>query len=146
MSDAPRPTHSGKTLRPSSALSRRMRADPHSPSGKFAEMCNLYSMTTTHEAMRKLFRVQSGINQLRFPGIFPDYPAPIIRRQANGEREVVMARWGMPTPPSLPCCDRGRWTSRTGAARNPPSGRWLIRHAASHKTWLAVVTSRLHPA
>jgi putative SOS response-associated peptidase YedK len=30
------------------------------------------------------------------PGIFPDYPAPIVRNSA-GEREIVMARWGMPT-------------------------------------------------
>jgi len=64
-------------------------------------MCNLYSMTTTHQAMHQLFRVQSGINQLRLPGIFPDYQAPIVRQQANGERELVMARWGMPTPPAF---------------------------------------------
>jgi putative SOS response-associated peptidase YedK len=64
-------------------------------------MCNLYSMTTTHEAMRKLFQVQSGINQLHLPGIFPDYQAPIVRRQINGERGLVMARWGMPTPPAF---------------------------------------------
>jgi putative SOS response-associated peptidase YedK len=30
------------------------------------------------------------------PGIFPDYPAPIVRNAA-GEREIVMARWGMPS-------------------------------------------------
>jgi hypothetical protein len=35
-------------------------------------MCNLYSMTTTHEAMRRLFKTQSGINQLPLPGIYPD--------------------------------------------------------------------------
>ena len=52
-------------------------------------------MTTTHEAMRQLFRVQSGINQLRLPGIFPDYQAPIVRQRADGERELVMARRGM---------------------------------------------------
>jgi putative SOS response-associated peptidase YedK len=64
-------------------------------------MCNLYSMTTTHQAMRVLFRVQSEMNQLRLPGIFPDRSAPIIRRRADGERELVMARWGMPTPPAF---------------------------------------------
>jgi putative SOS response-associated peptidase YedK len=32
------------------------------------------------------------------PGIFPDYSAPIVRSGADG-RELVMARWGMPTPP-----------------------------------------------
>jgi putative SOS response-associated peptidase YedK len=31
------------------------------------------------------------------PGIFPDYPAPIIRNTVGG-RELTMARWGMPSP------------------------------------------------
>lgn len=31
------------------------------------------------------------------PGVFPDYPAPIIR-MAEGQRELTMARWGMPSP------------------------------------------------
>ena len=30
------------------------------------------------------------------PGIFPDYPAPIVRNGGDG-RELVMARWGMPS-------------------------------------------------
>lgn len=30
------------------------------------------------------------------PGIFPDYPAPIVRYAAEG-REIAMARWGMPS-------------------------------------------------
>jgi hypothetical protein len=29
-----------------------------------------------------------------FPGIFHDQFAPIVRRTADGERELVMARWG----------------------------------------------------
>jgi putative SOS response-associated peptidase YedK len=32
------------------------------------------------------------------PGAFPDYPAPVVRNAA-GEREIVMMRWGMPPPP-----------------------------------------------
>jgi putative SOS response-associated peptidase YedK len=30
-------------------------------------------------------------------GIFPDYSAPIVRNQPEG-RELMMARWGMPSP------------------------------------------------
>jgi putative SOS response-associated peptidase YedK len=30
------------------------------------------------------------------PGIFPDYPAPIVRN-ADGGRELALARWGMPS-------------------------------------------------
>jgi acyl-CoA reductase-like NAD-dependent aldehyde dehydrogenase len=32
------------------------------------------------------------------PGVFPDYPAPVIRN-AGAEREPVLMRWGMPPPP-----------------------------------------------
>ena len=31
------------------------------------------------------------------PGIFPGYAAPIVRNQPSG-RELMMARWGMPSP------------------------------------------------
>ncbi len=32
------------------------------------------------------------------PGVFPDYPAPVIRNTENGT-ELVTMRWGMPPPP-----------------------------------------------
>lgn len=31
------------------------------------------------------------------PGVFPDYPAPIVRNGLDG-RELALARWGMPSP------------------------------------------------
>jgi hypothetical protein len=34
------------------------------------------------------------------PGVFPDYPAPVVRND-QGEREMVMMRWGMPPPPKF---------------------------------------------
>jgi putative SOS response-associated peptidase YedK len=34
------------------------------------------------------------------PGIFPDYPAPVVRN-AGAERELTMMRWGMPPPPKF---------------------------------------------
>jgi putative SOS response-associated peptidase YedK len=62
-------------------------------------MCNLYSMTKTQDAMRALFRVSKDLagNLPPMPGIFPDYPAPIVRT-ADGARELTTARWGMPSP------------------------------------------------
>ena len=36
-------------------------------------------------------------NMPPLPGIFPDYPAPIVRNGAEG-RELAYARWGMPSP------------------------------------------------
>ncbi|UFW72680.1 SOS response-associated peptidase [Bradyrhizobium sp. WU425] len=61
-------------------------------------MCNLYSMTKNVDAIRHLFGVlNSSVGNLpSMPGIFPDYPAPIVRN-ASGGREIVMARWGMPS-------------------------------------------------
>jgi putative SOS response-associated peptidase YedK len=32
------------------------------------------------------------------PGVFPDYPAPVVRNSETG-RELAMMRWGMPPPP-----------------------------------------------
>ncbi|MGI4796980.1 MAG: hypothetical protein ACRYG8_23600 [Janthinobacterium lividum] len=31
------------------------------------------------------------------PGVFPDYRAPIVRNGPDG-RELMKARWGMPSP------------------------------------------------
>jgi hypothetical protein len=31
------------------------------------------------------------------PGVFPDYPAPVVRN-AGAERELTMMRWEMPPP------------------------------------------------
>ena len=61
-------------------------------------MCNLYSMTKNQAAIRNLFRVTNDRagNLPPMPGIFPDYPAPIVRNAADG-RELTMARWGMPS-------------------------------------------------
>jgi putative SOS response-associated peptidase YedK len=65
-------------------------------------MCNLYSLTTNQAAIAALFRV---INRYvgtlpPLPGVFPDYPAPVVRND-QGERELTMMRWGMPPPPRL---------------------------------------------
>jgi putative SOS response-associated peptidase YedK len=64
-------------------------------------MCNLYSLTKGQAATRDWFRAphdRTG-NLPLFPGIFPDQTAPIVRAGEAGEREFVMARWGMPGPP-----------------------------------------------
>ena len=62
-------------------------------------MCNLYSMTRDQQSVRDLARamVDRTGNLPPLPGIFPDYSAPIVRNGGEG-RELVMARWGMPSP------------------------------------------------
>jgi putative SOS response-associated peptidase YedK len=90
-------------------------------------MCNLYSLTRAQDAMRALFRVTRDLtgNLPPMPGVFPDYPALIVR-VADGERELAMARWGMPSPQfSLKgrACDPGVTNVRNTAS--PHWRRWL---------------------
>jgi putative SOS response-associated peptidase YedK len=58
-------------------------------------LCNLYSITTSQAAIIALLRVVNRYvgNLPPMPGVFPDYPAPIVRNGADG-RELAMARWG----------------------------------------------------
>ena len=64
-------------------------------------MCNLYSHTSNRQAiidLAKAWRIAENVGNLEpQPGIFPDYLAPIVRNM-NGERELAMVRWGMPSP------------------------------------------------
>jgi putative SOS response-associated peptidase YedK len=62
-------------------------------------MCNLYSMTKGQQAIRDLARAMRDTtgNLPPLPGIFPDYPAPIVRNARDGVRELAMVRWGMPS-------------------------------------------------
>jgi|EndMetStandDraft_8_1072994.scaffolds.fasta_scaffold322320_3 hypothetical protein len=55
-------------------------------------------MTKNVDAIRQLFgALNSRVGNLpSMPGIFPDYPAPIVRNAPDG-RGIVMARWGMPS-------------------------------------------------
>jgi hypothetical protein len=68
-------------------------------------MCNLYSITTNQGAIRALFRkVNRYVGNLApMPGVFPDYPAPVIRNiEGNDEAELVMMRCvSQPTGPAI---------------------------------------------
>jgi putative SOS response-associated peptidase YedK len=63
-------------------------------------LCNLYSITTNQAAIAALFRVVNRYvgNLAPMPGVFPDYPAPVIRNTDTGT-EIATMRWGMPPPP-----------------------------------------------
>lgn len=62
-------------------------------------VCTLYSITKNQTAIRELTQamVDKIGNLPSLHGIFPDYPAPIVRNQGD-RRELVMAMWGMPSP------------------------------------------------
>lgn len=65
-------------------------------------MCNLYSSTTTQEAMRQLFAVRPEQDHLGNaapqPSIYPKYSAPVVRLTDQGDRELVPMHWGFLMP------------------------------------------------
>jgi putative SOS response-associated peptidase YedK len=68
----------------------------------FIDMCNLYSITTNQEAISRLFRkVNRYVGNLApMTGVFPDFPAPVIRNtDTSDDWDIAMMRWGMPPPP-----------------------------------------------
>src|SRR5438105_2278156 len=82
-------------------------------------MCDLYSITTNQAAIIALFRVVNRYvgNLPPMPGVFPDYPAPVIRNAGDG-REMTLMRWA---------CRRRRcaWAARpspTSATRHRRTG------------------------
>ncbi len=50
-------------------------------------MCNLYSITKSQAAMRRLFQIEAEHDKLGdmppLPGIFPDMMAPVLRVRAR---------------------------------------------------------------
>ena len=62
-------------------------------------MCNLYSITTNQDAIRRLFAVTRDMagNLPSMPGVFPDQEAPVVRNH-DSQRELIKMRWGMPPP------------------------------------------------
>ena len=93
-------------------------------------MCNLYSITTNQAAIIALFRVINRYvgNLPPMPGVFPDYPAPVIRNTESGN-ELTMMRWGMPPPPAFggaPITNIRNTTSPHWRAWLKPENRCLV--------------------
>ncbi|WP_233092727.1 SOS response-associated peptidase [Paracoccus sp. IB05] len=89
-------------------------------------MCNLYSQTTSPEAMRQLFAGLTNAAGNIEPGdIWPDRMAPIITAGDDGH-VLRTARWGLPSPPqfhSKSGIDRGVTNVRN--TNSPHWRRWL---------------------
>jgi putative SOS response-associated peptidase YedK len=62
-------------------------------------MCNLYNVTTNQEAIRSFVSITHDLIGNMEPSIdvYPDRFAPIVRNTAEGGRELVPVRWGMPS-------------------------------------------------
>lgn len=89
-------------------------------------MCNEYAQTKPQKAMRDLFNVTDRLGNLApQPNIYPDQSAPIIRAGTDGW-QMVMARWGLPSPQFAlqgKRTDRGVTNVRNTAS--PHWRRWL---------------------
>jgi putative SOS response-associated peptidase YedK len=86
-------------------------------------MCNLYSVTKGQAAIiaaARAMRDTTG-NLPSLPGIFPDYPAPVVRNAPDGVRELCMARWGMPCPPQFGAAP----VTNIRNTKSPHWRRWL---------------------
>lgn len=90
-------------------------------------MCNLYSVTTNQQAIREIAGALTDDtgNLPPMPGVYPDYAAPIVRNGSNG-RELVRARWGMPSPAfALKGRKTDRGVTNIRNAGSPHWRRWL---------------------
>lgn len=123
-------------------------------------MCNLYSQRRGQAEILQVSRAMLDLtgNQPSMPGIFPDYPAPIVRTAADGRRELGMARWGMPssrkalldaaTKRADKLRAKGREVDFAELLRlEPDSGTTNVRNtdSAHWKRWLGVETRCLVP-
>jgi putative SOS response-associated peptidase YedK len=100
-------------------------------------MCNLYSMTRNVDAIRRLFGINAEQDRTgnlpSMPGIFPDYPAPIVRNGDQG-RELVMARWGMPSSQKALMDATRKRAQKLEAKGKPVDFKDLLRHEPDNGT------------
>ena len=63
-------------------------------------MCNLYSLTKGQKAIRDLAKAMVDLtgNLPPMPAIFPNRPAPVVRTGIDGQRELLLMRWGFAAP------------------------------------------------
>jgi putative SOS response-associated peptidase YedK len=95
-------------------------------------MCNLYSVVTNREAIRRISGAMGDSigNLPELPGIYPDYLAPIVRLYPAGEREIVLARWGLPSLKDQPTEKPNRGTTNV---RHPRFDDWKGYLGTDHR-------------
>lgn len=90
-------------------------------------MCNVYSIRKGPAAILDLARaMRNDVGNLEGGSVYPDYAAPIVRTDANGDRILASARWGMPSPAFAlegKKTDKGVTNIRNG--QSPHWRRWL---------------------
>lgn len=90
-------------------------------------MCNLYNVTTNQQAIREIFGgLHDRAGNLAAGQVYPDQLAPIVRHGADG-LELVKARWGLPSPPSVLKTARDPGVTNIRNLGSPHWRRWLGR-------------------
>lgn len=88
-------------------------------------MCNLYSNTTTQEAMRQVVKgMTDRVGNLAARPIYKDNLGAIIRHGDDG-LELVKARWGMPSPKFALKSERDPGVTNVRNLGSPHWRRWL---------------------
>lgn len=88
-------------------------------------MCNLYrTLSSTAEIVAITRAMDRAGNEPWATDVYPDRLAPIIRNGADG-REIVQARWGMPTPPQHLRTQRDPGVTNVRNTGSPHWRRWL---------------------
>lgn len=104
-------------------------------------MCNLYALSTTRDAMLRLFWISdnraAGFAPLA--AIFPGHAAPVVRIADNGEREMVTMSWGFVLP------QQGRAPKRVTNTRDDKLGSRFWRDSFERRRCLVPATSFAEP-
>jgi putative SOS response-associated peptidase YedK len=66
-------------------------------------MCNRYRIEVEFDELWHAVHPHSDMTNRANPTteVFPDKPGPVIRNNADGERELINLVWGMPSPPTV---------------------------------------------
>jgi putative SOS response-associated peptidase YedK len=82
--------------------------------------------------MRRLSRIKRDLtgNLPVLPAVYPDTMAPVVRTAPDGERELILMRWGFPPPPErgkAPVTNVRNLNFRPSAAGSNRNGAALFR-------------------
>ncbi|WP_206436941.1 SOS response-associated peptidase [Paracoccus haematequi] len=98
----------------------------HIPRASASEACGPIATSRRRRAQYHWRTSSDRAGNLELGNVYPDRPAPIIRHDADtGGLELVMARWGMPSPPGALKTDRDPGVTNVRNLGSPHWHRWL---------------------
>lgn len=82
------------TLRPTQESAGRL--EKYRVAKASPQVCNLYSLHKKREMLARFFRVSHNRSVVfePLPAVFPGHVAPVVREDADGERQIVLMSWG----------------------------------------------------